>query len=210
MPFNAIKYAAMIKTSMFWLLLLIAQFTVAQQNPILGHFSVFEGNGKVFMSWQIIAGSACNGIQIYRSTDSLHFIEIGDIPGICGNITTAQDYNFTDYEPEINKINYYRLQLGNNGFSEIIAVEIIRLEIGGYQIRPNPVSANAKIYFDNNKMTEHTFVLYNISGKIVSTITTKEDFFDLQASNLFSGLYFFSITNDNSIEKAKGKILIQH
>lgn len=209
MPFNAIKYAAMIKTSMFWLLLLIAQFTVAQQNPILGHFSVSEGNGKVFMSWQIIAGSTCNGIQIYRSIDSLHFIEIGDIPGIYGNITTAQDYDFIDYEPEINKINYYRLQLGNNGFSEIIAVEIIRLEIGGYQIRPNPVSTVAKIYFNNIKKEPHQFVLYNLKGILVTNLSSNEDFFDFNANNLDSGLYFFSISNANNLVKAKGKMIIQ-
>jgi hypothetical protein len=193
-----------------WFLLFVTQFAFAQHNPVLDNFLIVENNGTVFLHWTITSGSTCNGIQIYRSRDGKQFTEIGSIAGVCGGSSSPTPYDFTDKNPIKNITNYYRLELGGNGTSEVLSLEIIDIANGGYQIRPNPVSTNAKIYFDNNKMAEHEFVLYNISGKIVTTITTKEDFFDLPASNLFSGLYFFSIINDNSIEKAKGKIIIQH
>lgn len=198
------------KNYLIGFLLFVSQFAFAQHNPILDNFLIIENNGTVFLHWTIISGSTCNGIQIYRSTDGKQFTQIGSIAGICGSSSAPKPYDFTDTNPINNSRNCYRLELGGNGTSEVLSLEIIDIATGGYQIRPNPVSTNAKIYFDNNRKAEHQFVLYNISGKIVTTITTKQDFFDLNASNLFSGLYFFSITNDNNVEKAKGKILIQH
>jgi hypothetical protein len=194
---------------LFWFLLFVSQFAFAQHNPVLDNFLIVENNGTVFLHWIIKSGSTCNGIQIFRSTDGKQFTEIGSIAGICGGNSSPTPYDFTDNNPVKNSTNYYRLELGGNGTSEVLSLEIIDIATGGYQIRPNPVSTNAKIYFDNNKKAEHQFVLYNISGKIVTSITTKEDFFDLNASNLFSGLYFFSISNDNYTEKVKGKIIIQ-
>jgi len=112
----------------FLLLLLISQsasVSVAQNHPILGKFSISENNGDVYLSWSIIAGSSCNGIQIYRSIDSINFSQIGDIPGVCGSVDFTQTYDFTDNNPVKNKVNYYRLELGNQDFSQIVSIEII-------------------------------------------------------------------------------------
>lgn len=198
------------KKSLTWSLLFVFQIAFAQDNPVLDNFTLAEDKGTVFLHWTIASGSICNGIQIYRSIEEEPFIEIGSIAGICGASSTSTSYNFTDINPVKNSINSYRLELGGNGYSEVLSLELIDINSGGYQIRPNPLSTNAKIYFDNNKKAEHQFLLYNIGGLILTTITSKEDFFDLDASNLLSGLYFFSIRNENSNEKAKGKILIQH
>ena len=79
---------------------------LGQINPILGHFYASEQNGVVILSWEILAGSTCNGIQIFRSTDDLNFSQINDIPGICGNISFAQDYIYEDIIPVKNKTNF--------------------------------------------------------------------------------------------------------
>ncbi|MBK7683934.1 MAG: T9SS type A sorting domain-containing protein [Bacteroidetes bacterium] len=192
------------------LLLFITQFASAQHNSVLDNFTVNIFSGKVLLNWIITSGSTCNGIQIYRSTDGKPFVEIGSIAGVCGSTSSPKQYDFTDVKPVKNSINCYRLELGGNGTSEVLSLEIIDIAAGGYQIRPNPVSTNAKIYFDNNKKEEHQFVLYNLSGTIVTTIITKEDFFDFNAINLISGLYLFAISNDSFTEKARGRILVQH
>ena len=186
------------------------QNSFAQHNPILDNFSVFENNGKVFLNWAITLGSTCNGIQIYRSADNTNFIKIGDIAGICGSSSSPTPYNFTDNNPEKNKINCYRLELGGNGSSEILSLEIIDIASGGFQIRPNPVSTEAKIYFDNNKKQEHQFMLYNMSGISVLTTTTKEDFFLLNSVLLQSGIYLFTISTNENLPTIQGKLLVQH
>ena len=191
------------------LLLLTATSNVfAQHNPILGNFTLFENNGKVYLNWSIVSGSTCNGIQIYRSTDNINYTQIGSIAGVCGNSSIAVSYNFTDTNHEKNKINYYRLELGNNGSSEILSVEIIDIE-SGYQIRPNPIIGKAKIYFDNNTKLQYQLFIYNLNGIQVYYSTTKEDFFELNTETFLSGIYLFTISTEGNLPKAKGKIMVQ-
>ena len=180
----------------------------AQHNPILGNFTLFENNGKVYLNWSIVSGSTCNGIQIYRSTDNINYTQIGSIAGVCGNSSTAVSYNFTDTNHEKNKINYYRLELGNNGSSEILSVEIIDIE-SGYQIRPNPIIGKAKIYFDNNTKLQYQLFIYNLNGIQVYYSTTKEDYFELNTETFLSGIYLFTISMEGNLPKAKGKIMVQ-
>lgn len=179
----------------------------SQQNPILGNFFIYEKNGKVYLSWQIVAGSTCNGIQIYRSNDGLNFSKVGEIAGICGSSSSAVSYNFTDEKPEPNKINCYRLELGGNGSSKILSVEIINIE-NGYQIRPNPVVNTAKIYFDNDNNEERQLSVYDANGHMVSESTTEKDFFDFSVGNLPFGIYFFTIAYKDTV-KVSGKIIVK-
>jgi hypothetical protein len=191
-------------------LVLTATFTSAQKKSIIGKFKISEVNGIVYLDWAIIAGSTCNGIQIYRSTDSISFTQIGSIPGICGSTTFSQPYDFTDENPVKNKVNYYRLSLGGSGLSEILSVEIINLDYGNYQVRPNPVNNQAKVYFDNEKKELHHLSLFNQTGTQLLSTSTKQNYFDLEAASFSSGVYLFTITDLQNTVKAKGKLVLQH
>ncbi|MBK6988850.1 MAG: T9SS type A sorting domain-containing protein [Bacteroidetes bacterium] len=182
----------------------------AQTHPILSRFIVSEINGRAFLSWSIIAGSTCDGIQIYRSVDSANFSRIGEIAGVCGSVSFEEPYDFTDNDPIKNSINYYRLDLGNQGFSQIVSVEIIDIESFGYQIRPHPAITEAKIYFDNSTLKEYQLTIYTINGIEVFSTATKEDFFQLNTSLLQSGLYLFAISISGNLPSVKGKLLVQH
>lgn len=181
----------------------------AQHNPILDNYFIAENNGKVFLNWTIVSGSTCNGIQIYRSTDNISYTQIGSIAGICGSSSSPVNYNFTDENPVKNKTNCYRLELGGNGSSEILSVEIIDIANGGYQIRPNPFSIQTKIYFDNNRKQKSQLSIFNLTGKLVFATSSNEDFFELNAIDFLSGIYFFSITTEENLPKASGKIEVQ-
>lgn len=197
---------------LLWVLLVFqpAGDMLAQSHPILGKFFVSENSGSVFLSWSIVAGSTCNGIQIYRSTDSLSFTQIGEIPGVCGSFDFIQPYDFTDNNPVKNKINYYRLELGDLGFSQTVSIEIIDIAQNGYQIRPHPANAETKIYFDNNNRQEQQFNLYNMHGVVVFTSTTNNDFIPVNTSLFQSGLYLFAISVQGNPPAIKGRLLVQH
>ena len=179
-----------------------------QTNPILGHFFASEKEGEVILSWEIVAGSTCNGIQIYRSTDGLSFSQIGDIPGICGNISFAQDYIFTDLNGVKNKTNFYKLRLGSNGYSPVISVEIIDIDKNGYLIRPNPITESSRIYFSNETFTESLISIYDLKGIVVYSNITQNDFFSIDGSHFNSGIYIFSISVSGNLSKIKGKLVI--
>ena len=181
---------------------------LAQQNPILGHFSLFETNGKVSLSWTIVKGSTCDGITIYRSTDSLHYTQIGEIAGVCGSISEPLNYSFTDEQPVKNGINCYKLDLGNYGESQVLSVEIIDIESNGYQVRPNPMNNEGKIYFDNDRKEIHHLVIYQLNGSIITDISSEQDYFDIDLSNFPSGLHIFTISTLSGNIKATGKVII--
>lgn len=186
----------------------VTTFAQHNPNPILDNFILVENNGRVYLNWTIVSGSTCSGIQIFRSVDSISYSQIGSIAGICGSSSSAKNYNFTDENPQINKINFYRLELGGNGTSQVLSVEIIDISAGGYQIRPNPVVGNSKIYFNNNTRLEHQLLIYNLNGTQVFSSITMKDFFELNSAAFSSGIYIFTIASQGNLPKVLGKIMI--
>lgn len=191
------------------LISVIGSKAFGQTNPILGHFFASEKEGEVILSWEIVAGSTCNGIQIYRSTDALSYNQIGDIPGICGNISFAQDYIFSDVNGVKNKTNYYKLRLGSSGYSPVISVEIIDINLNGYLIRPNPITESSRIYFNNETNSESLINIYDFKGIEVYSSKSQNDYFTIDGIRFNSGIYIFSISVYGKLTKIKGKLVVQ-
>lgn len=185
----------------------ISNALFSQAHPILDNFYLIESNGSVILNWTIKGGSTCNGIQIYRSTDSLNFIQVGDIAGVCGSSSASQPYDFTDNSPVKNKVNYYKLELGQEGFTSVISIEIIEVGKNGNQVRPNPAKDNARIYFTNEKHVTSNLFLYNTSGTVLLKQTSDFDYFDLDLTGIDAGTYVFVIFQDESL-RSTGRIII--
>lgn len=184
------------------------QYVIAQTSSILSFFSGSESNGTVYLSWQVIAGSTCNGIQIQRSTDKISYIEVGNIPGICGDLTSPQDYDFIDLAPIKNSLNYYRLELGNTGYSQVLSVDVIDISENGFQVRPNPAFSITRILFENSNRASYDFKIYSVTGTLVFSASNNEDFFEFDADLLQDGLYFFTISVQGKSTKLQGKVMV--
>jgi hypothetical protein len=180
---------------------------IAQFHPMLDNFSAFEFEGNVYLSWTISRGSTCNGIDIERSDNNTNFSVIGDIPGVCGSADFAQSYDWIDRSPLPNATNYYRLELGLNGHSESVSVEVIKLN-GNYQVRPNPMRDFGQIYFVNSGRKEHTMQVYDLSGKPVMQMNTLDNFFEPEVSRLNAGLYLFTILAKDGSTAITGKFSV--
>jgi hypothetical protein len=180
------------------------------QEPVLGEFGISNSDGTVTLSWTILAGATCNGIEIYHSTDTLNPQLIGKIYGVCGNITQPQSYAYTDPAPIPNHINYYWLKLGGFVFSNRIAIEIIDISHGGYQLRPNPVRSEARLYFDNHPRDSYQLTVYDMRGTVVAGMTTRDNHFDWSADDAPAGTYLFTITDPAHQVKTKGRLLVAH
>ncbi|OFY51052.1 MAG: hypothetical protein A2W85_05455 [Bacteroidetes bacterium GWF2_41_31] len=183
---------------------------IAQETAILDSFTLNKNDGKIYLNWVIRSGSTCDGTKILRSTDQVHFEEIGEILGICGSASFPVGYEFVDENPVKNQRNYYLLELGRSGTSEIASIEILDLHDKGYQIRPNPANTQTTIYFDNDKQEKHLLVLYHLDGVLVHTSVTFGSFVDIYTANLPVGLYFFTISGIENSTIVKGKVVIRH
>jgi len=182
----------------------------AQPNTFLENFKALENSGKVYLDWTIASGNTCNGIRIYRSIDSLNFIYVGSIGGICGSSSKAIRYQFTDEHPVLNAYNYYQLEFGGNGISEIVSVQVVDFGANRYQIRPNPIVDEAQLYFNNGTQQKHQLTIYDLNGRRVFTASTQDSFFELSTVDMYRGVYVFTIISEDNIPKATGKILVSH
>lgn len=201
------KYIAI---SIIFVLVVIGQTSYAQLHPILDRFDVFEASGKVYINCVISSGSTCNGIDVLRSEDSVNFISVGHIGGVCGSSSEPVTYNFIDENPIKNKLIYYKLELGGYGYTNILSVQIIDTKEFGFQIRPNPTSESAIIYFQNSTNTEHTLSILNNLGILVLSEKTNQNFFFLDLYHLPAGIYPFSISGNPYNKGIFGKLVIQH
>lgn len=189
--------------------LFFAHFSASAQESILAVFSAEHVSGKVLLSWTVKGGSTCNGIGIFRSTDSLNYYEIGDIQGVCGNLGYSVNYTFTDDSPVANKINYYRLELGSTETTYPIAVEVIDVGLANYYLKQNPILSEGLIYFRNSNNSVSDMLIYDNSGILIKKLTTVEDFFRIDAAEFQSGMYYFTISNTISVELIPGRFIIQ-
>ncbi|HRH64995.1 MAG TPA: hypothetical protein PLU53_01730 [Bacteroidia bacterium] len=197
-------------SGIFLLLFLVASTRQSTAQPVsfLGKFSGSVVNGTVLIQWEILQGNTCDGILILRSTDNIHFEQIGDIAGVCGNISEPQSYSFTDYTPVKNYTNYYKLHLGGTGFSEVLKIGIRAIGASGYQVVTNPSSEQSRIYFSNERRQLFSLLLYSMKGKLMNTLDTSNDFFDLQTAGLPAGLYIFSMIEAETQRAISGKLLV--
>ncbi len=172
----------------------------AQNKEVVPDLTGSEFNKKVVLTWTINQGNTCNGIDVYRSVDSVNFTKIGNIEGICGSPESSTSYQFTDNFPEKNEINYYRLKLGALGYTYIVQVEVLDIGESNYLIRPNPISENTLLIFNNDTNSEVRLIVHDFKGSEVYTALTIGEEFVLSKNDFIAGVYFFTLkTNQRNV-----------
>ena len=188
---------------LFFTLMYSANAAFAQTN-IVSSFSGTQLDQTIFLSFTLEAGQTCNGVIIERSSDSISFAQIGDIPGVCGSSTEPVSYSYTDSFPLNNANNFYRLAPGNFEWSDIIKIYFDANTNAELLIKPNPFYTSAIVKFKNPTGRTVEWLIYNSNGKKVREGNTKEQSFTLLRNNLASGLYILHLAIDNrAIQKTK-------
>lgn len=182
----------------------------AQSEDFLESFEVSQINGKVFLSWTIRAGFVCVGVDVLRATDNSNFILIGGVEGVCGNMTLPSKYSFTDNNPVLNSTNYYKLNMGGEGFSQTISVDLFDFNEKGYLIIPHPVSNMSKIHFRNDAALQTTLNMYSSTGALIYSERTNLNYFEVKTAALEIGEYLFSLSSELSTELIVGKLIVIH
>jgi len=180
----------------------------AQETIILDGFTGVPQNGQVQLRWVISAGQTCNGTFIERSTDTIHWQNIGDIPGICGSSSAPVPYNYIDDSPEINTVNFYRLELGGQGYSPVIGIPYYDYSQKGYVVIPNPAYGSAVFYFGTSEIEEFTIALFDINGKLVLNDSGSGSNYMMDLSWLPSGSYIFRIVRQGK-KDVNGKLIVR-
>ena len=137
-----------------------------QEHAILSKFTAQYTGSEVVLAWTIKGGQQCNGVDVYRSIDSVNWVKIGGVEGICG-ASEPQYYDFIDAEPALGNLNYYKLQLGTQGFSSIQSAKVIRYD-ELYEAYPNPSSSQINLSF-TPEIGNGELIVFNLQGKQIYT-----------------------------------------
>jgi len=80
----------------------------------------------------------------------------------------------------------------------------------GSSVFPNPMYDAAHIYFSNPDRENYSFALTDVTGKAVmpgKNIFTGDIL--IERKNLSSGIYFYTIRNNDNTKMIRGKIVIE-
>lgn len=181
--------------------------SVGQTNSVLADFSVQQINNSVKISWTIRSGYSCTDVNVEHSLDSATFISIYTYPGVCGAISKDQEYYFIHQDPAKNTKNYYRMNLGNFGYSEILPINFSDYGNIGYSITPNPIINTGKLKFNNPGNAKFNFEVYDSMGIFAYSQEVESDEVELSSVIFNAGVYFFRLYNN--IDSFSGRFVVR-
>jgi PKD repeat protein len=158
-------------------------------------------DGQVVLHWETATETNNSGFSIERSTDSKTFSSISFIEG---NGTTAKrsSYKYVDATPAAG-VTYYRLKQidfdGTSSYSNVVEVDLnVPTDFTISQNYPNPFNPSTTIKFGLPVESKVTINLFNTLGEKVAQIANSDfaagnQSIDFNASNLSSGVYFYTI-----------------
>lgn len=173
----------------------------------LSAFSSNVNRRDVNLIWTTTHETNNSGFEIERATNiNGDWSNIGFVSGV-GNSSESQNYLFTDRG--LNNGNYrYRLkQIDYNGFYEyhVLSNEVVVGLPNSYDLSqnyPNPFNPSTKINYDLPFDGKVSIKIFDMTGKEVSTIVNEfktAGYYtsDFNASDLGSGVYFYTISAGN-------------
>lgn len=185
---------------------------------VLSSFSSVVKNRNIKLMWTTETETNNSGFDIERRTqnaDGKTYSAWEKITFINGNGNSSQQhvYNYEDKQLNTGKFQYRLKQVDYNGNHEYFNLESPQEIIIGNPILfdmsqnyPNPSNPNSKINFQVPFTGKVKIIVYDISGKEVSTLVneTKDAGYhtaDFDGTNLASGIYLYRITAENQAEK---------
>lgn len=189
--------------ALYLILSLFALTAQAQENPILGRWTVGMNGNHVLLEWTIVAGNTCQGIYIWRSLDGTDFEEIGHIPGLCGSVDEPIDYSWTDPVPQQLAYNYYRIELGGQGFSTVKQLYVERLVNEGSLVFPNPSATDPELVFSNPSSLPVVIQVHDLNGRLLLENSTTSDRLRMPSTLVGKGTLIYSILSEEGTERGR-------
>jgi len=159
------------------------------------------------LKWVIAGGNQCNGFDIYRAMEQGGFLRVGNIAGICGSADFDETYTFLDTTAIRNRDNSYRLELGWQGYTEVITVFFSDLNLGRHTRLTDPSDGSVRFIFDNPQQLPVIVELYDAAGVAVMRQMTNGGEFLLRPEGLRSGVYIYRIGTDG-VQPVVGRMTI--
>lgn len=166
---------------------------------------------EVKLSWATNTEENNSGFDIERKNNS-NWEKIGFVPGK-GNTSMMSEYSYTDKNLSSGTYKYRLKQIDFNGnfrYYELNndAVIGVPLTTKLNQNYPNPFNPSTTISFELGQAGNIQLALYDLSGRLVMNMyngymEAGYNIYKLNGQNLSSGMYFYVLKTENSIQTRK-------
>jgi len=171
---------------------------------LLNEFSAKYFDSKVILNWTTLTEVNNDYFTVERSRDGVSFEIVGTIKGM-GSTLKKQNYTFTDHEPYLEDVSYYRLKNtdynGSYAFSKLVSV---RRELAlDLEVYPNP-SQTGEFFLitDYFSDTSNFYEIFDYSGKKVMEQKLEGNKTKVNISMFARGLYMIKLTmNGQTVSK---------
>ncbi len=179
-------------------------------------FSASVIDNSIELNWHTATEVNNYGFEIERASSQTSpgqdsWEKIGFVKGN-GNSNSSREYSFTDENVTAGTYSYRLKQIDNDGsfkYSQIVEASFMKpdkFELS--QNYPNPFNPSTTIKYSVANAGFVTMKLYNIVGEEVATLINEEEsagYYQIKfnASNLASGIYFYTLTAGNFRETKK-------
>ncbi|MFZ1280863.1 MAG: T9SS type A sorting domain-containing protein [Ignavibacteriaceae bacterium] len=189
----------------------LLRFDVAPLPVELTSFAAVSHNQQVNLNWSTATELNNSGFEIQRSISNSEFVAVGFVKGV-GTTTIQQDYSFSDKNLSVGKYLYRLKQIDFNGqfeYSDEVEVDVVSLDnYSLLQNYPNPFNPTTKIgYILKDRSNVKVVVMNSLGEEVAVLVNELQDQglheLDFNASNLSSGIYFYSIQTSNFSETKK-------
>jgi hypothetical protein len=196
-----------VKRILFSSFLFFISLGAFSQSNALVSFIAMAGKSDITLRWAIAVNANCGSIALEYSTDSLFsfpsIIYTDNVP-LSSSVLTFQ-YTHTTADRSVK--NYYRLNLGACGYSQIIGESV-----GGslnYKLYPNPLNQETcTIIFDNPKGKICKLYIFDRNGQLLRTGDPFQgNTVQFLRNGLDAAMYYF-VVSDLSEVYVGGKFII--
>lgn len=166
-----------------------------------------NNSADIEVSWTTANETNSSYFEVEKSYDGVTFRKIATVTA-SGNKFTSTTYSFIDKEKV--EVNYYRIKMMHTDNYVIVSPTVLVKNTNAVQnmyVMTNPFRNMIKVRFAKIPETPMVFTLYDMSGKMLKTFTSKSTdqvVFDTNTDNVVShGVYLLDVLVDGKHYKAK-------
>ena len=163
-----------------------------------GVFTAEKSGSSSLLKWSTLQEVNTEKFVIERSTDGIHFNQIGN-KNAAGNSNGVSNYSLIDDSP-FPGVNNYRIKQtdldGNYSYSEIRSL-IFDLSSGLISISPNPSKGGKVMLKIAGNQGNVKVTLLNTAGQILNIFDVSQERNDILLPTLASGIYYLKITGEH-------------
>ena len=182
----------------------------------LASFTASTNNNEVTLNWSTATESNNSGFDIERSASNGVWSRVGNVAGN-GTTVSPMNYSFTDRNVASGSYSYRLKQIDFNGNFEYfnLSNEVnvgIPTKFDLSQNYPNPFNPSTSINYEIPFDGKVSLKIFDMAGKEVATLVNEVKTagyytYNFNASNLSSGVYFYSLSANNFTATKKMMLL---